>query len=95
MEVSYFGFTSKNNWPFSTQICHVKCFLTQPSHQYCVVITAVISILLMKQLRLKLSTNLGGPRTTCCMGEGREKGGGKEEGEAGHLKGNGDTVLYI
>ena len=29
-------------------------------------------------------------------GGGERKGKGeKEEGEAGHLKGNGDTVLYI
>ena len=30
------------------------------------------------------------------VGGGERKGKGeKEEGEAGHLKGNGDTVLYI
>ena len=59
--------------------------------------TAIISILLMKQLRLK-QTVYQSWRTKDNMlrGGGERKGKGeKEEGEAGHLKGNGDTVLYI
>ena len=59
--------------------------------------TPIISILLMKQLRLKQTCLpiLEDQGQHVAWGRGEKGEREKGEGEAGHLKGNGDTVLYI